>query len=66
MSLIYKIEKKYFFTIIIVLFLITCINYSEIKVLETIRMNNFFSGFIAGLLISLLLAGIVNYPKFKK
>ncbi|MDI5898287.1 hypothetical protein QLS91_13285 [Flavobacterium sp. LB2P84] len=66
MSLINKIGKKYFFIITTVLLLITLINYSEIKELETIRMNNFFSGFIAGFLISLLFAGIVNYSKFKK
>jgi hypothetical protein len=66
MSLINKIGKKYFFIITTVLLLITLINYSEIKELETIRMNNFFSGFIAGILIGLLLAGIVNYSKFKK
>jgi hypothetical protein len=66
MSLINKIGKRYFFIITTVLLLITLINYSEIKELETIRMNNFFSGFIAGILIGLLLAGIVNYSKFKK
>ncbi|MFV8347312.1 hypothetical protein [Flavobacterium sp. ZB4P13] len=66
MSLINKIGKKYFFIITTVLLLITLINYSEIKELETIRMNNFFSGFTAGILIGLLLAGIVNYSKFKK
>ena len=66
MSLINKIGKKYFFIITTVLLIITLINYSEIKALEAIRMNNFFSGFIAGILIGLLLAGIVNYSKFKK
>ncbi|TDE27930.1 MULTISPECIES: hypothetical protein [Flavobacterium] len=66
MSLINKIGKKYFFIITTVLLLITLINYSEIKELEAIRMNNFFSGFIAGILIGLLFAGIVNYSKFKK
>ena len=66
MSLLHKIGKKYFFIITTVLLLITLINYSEIRVLDAIRMNNFFSGFFAGILIALLLAGIVQYSKFKK
>lgn len=66
MSLLHKIGKKYFFIITTVLLLITLINYSEIRVLDSIRMNNFFSGFFAGILIALLLAGIVQYSKFKK
>ena len=66
MSLINTIGKKYFFIITTVLLLITLVNYSEIKEFDTIRMNDFFSGFIAGALIGLLLAGIVNYSKFKK
>ncbi|MFV8370219.1 hypothetical protein [Flavobacterium sp. LB2R40] len=66
MSLLNKIGKKYFFIITTVLLLVTLVNYSAIKVLDPIRMNNFFSGFIAGILIGLLLAGIVNYSKLKK
>ena len=66
MSLLHKIGKKYFFIITTVLLLITLINYSEIRVFDFIRMNNFFSGFFAGILIALLLAGIVQYSKFKK
>lgn len=66
MSLLHKIGKKYFFIITTVLLLITLINYSEIRALDSIRMNNFFAGFFAGILIALLLAGIVQYSKFKK
>jgi hypothetical protein len=66
MSLINKIGKKNFFIITTVLLLITLINYSDIKGLDSIRMNDFFSGFIAGILIGLLFAGIVHYSKNKK
>jgi hypothetical protein len=66
MSLINKIGKKNFFIITTVLLLITLINYSDIKGLDSIRMNDFFSGFIAGILIGLLIAGIVHYSKNKK
>ena len=66
MSLINKIGKKYFFIITTVLLLITLINYSEINRFDTIRMNDFFSGFFAGLLIGLLLMGIIHYSKNKK
>lgn len=66
MSLINKIGKKYFFIITTVLLLITLINYSEIKELDSIRMNDFFSGFFAGLLIGLIFMGIVHYSKNKK
>jgi hypothetical protein len=66
MSLINKIGKKYFVIITTVLLLITLINYSEIKGLDPIRMNDFFSGFVAGILIGLLLMGIVHYSKNKK
>jgi FtsH-binding integral membrane protein len=66
MSLINKIGKKNFFIITTVLLLITLVNYSEIKELDSIRMNTFFSGFFAGILIGLIIAGIVNYSKFKK
>ena len=66
MSLLNKIGKKYFFIITTVLLLITLVNYSEFEGLETIRMNDFFAGFFAGILIALLLAGIVQYSKFKK
>ncbi|TDE01194.1 hypothetical protein [Flavobacterium sandaracinum] len=66
MSLITKIGKKYFFIITSVLLLITLINYSEIKAVESIRMNHFFSGFIAGILLGLLFAGLLHYSKFKK
>jgi hypothetical protein len=66
MSLINKIGKKYFFIITTVLLLITLVNYSDIKELKAIRMNDFFAGFFAGILIALLLGGIVQYSKFKK
>ena len=66
MSLLNKIGKKYFFIITTVLLLITLINYSEIKAFDSIRMNNFFAGFFAGILLALLMAGIVQYSKFKK
>jgi hypothetical protein len=66
MSLLTKIGKKYFFIITTVLLVITLINYSEIQALEPIRMNNFFSGFIAGILLGLLFAGLLQYSKFKK
>lgn len=66
MSLLHKIGKKYFFIITTVLLLITLVNYSEFRALDSIRMNNFFSGFFAGILIALLVAGIVQYSKFKK
>jgi hypothetical protein len=66
MSLINKIGKKNFFIITTALLLITLINYSDIKGLESVRMNDFFSGFIAGILIGLLIAGIIHYSKNKK
>ncbi|UQD56250.1 hypothetical protein [Flavobacterium sp. K5-23] len=66
MSLINKIGKKYFFIITTVLLLITLINYSDIKGLDSIRMNDFFSGFIAGILMGLLFAGILHYSRNKK
>lgn len=66
MSLMNKIGKKYFFIGTTVLLLITLVNYSQNKTFDAIRMNNFFSGFIAGALIGLLFAGLLNYSKFKK
>jgi hypothetical protein len=66
MLLVNKIGKKNFFIITTVLLLLTLVNYSEIKALDPIRMNDFFSGFFAGSLIGLLLIGIVHYSKNKK
>ncbi|WP_233592301.1 hypothetical protein [Flavobacterium sp. RSP15] len=66
MLLVTKIGKKYFFILTTVLLLLTLVNYSEIKAFDSIRMNDFFSGFIAGLLIGLLLIGIVHYSKKNK
>jgi hypothetical protein len=66
MLLINKIGKKNFFIITTVLLILTLVNYSEIKAFDSIRMNEFFSGFIAGTLIGLLLIGIIQYSKFKK
>ena len=66
MLLINKIGKKKFFIITTVLLILTLVNYSEIKAFDSIRMNEFFSGFIAGTLIGLLLIGIIQYSKFKK
>jgi len=34
--------------------------------LNSIRINDFFLGFFAGILIALLLAGMTNYSKLKK
>ncbi|WP_426091634.1 hypothetical protein [Flavobacterium sp. DSR3-2] len=66
MSLIKRIGKKYFFIATTILLLITLVNYSESKTFDIIRMNTFFSGFIAGVLLALLAAGLFNYSKFKK
>jgi hypothetical protein len=66
MLLINKIGKKNFFIITTVLLILTLVNYSEIKAFDSIRMNEFFSGFMAGTLIGLLLIGIIQYSKFKK
>ncbi|MDD2675206.1 hypothetical protein [Flavobacterium petrolei] len=66
MSLLNKIGKKYFFIGTTLLLIITLINYSENKTFDPIRMNPFFSGFIAGVLLALLAAGLLNYSKFKK
>ena len=66
MSLINRIGKKYFFIVTTILLLITLVNYSENKTFDSIRMNTFFSGIIAGVLLALLAAGLFNYSKFKK
>ena len=66
MSLLNKIGKKYFFIGTTLLLIITLINYSENKTFDPIRMNPSFSGFIAGVLLALLAAGLLNYSKFKK
>ena len=66
MSLLNKIGKKYFFIGTTILLLITLVNYSENKAFDPIRMNTFFSGFIAGVLLALLAAGLLKYSKFKK
>lgn len=66
MSLLNKIGKKYFFIITTTLLLITLVNYSNFERFNAIRMNDFFSGFFAGILIALLLAGMTNYTKLKK
>ncbi len=66
MSLLNKIGKKYFFIGTTLLLLVTLVNYSGNKAFDTIRMNTFFSGFFAGVLLALLAAGLLNYSKFKK
>jgi len=66
MSLLNRIGKKMFFMIITVLLLMTLINYSNFESFRTIRMNEFFSGFFAGTLLALLIAGMINYTKIKK
>jgi len=66
MSLLNRIGKKMFFMIITVLLLMTLINYSNFESFNTIRMNEFFSGFFAGTLLALLIAGMINYTKIKK
>jgi hypothetical protein len=66
MSLLNKIGKKYFFIGTTILLLITLVNYSENKTFDPIRMNTFFSGFIAGVLLALLAVGLLKYSKFKK
>jgi hypothetical protein len=65
MSLLNIIGKKIFFIIITVLLLMTLINYSDFETFKVIRMNEFFSGFFAGTLLALLIAGILNYTKIK-
>jgi len=66
MSLLNRIGKKMFFLIITVLLLMTLINYSNFESFHAIRMNEFFSGFFAGILLALLIAGMFNYTKIKK
>lgn len=66
MSLLNRIGKKYFFIGTTILLLVTLVNYSANKTFHAIRMNTFFSGFFAGVLIALLVAGLFNYSKFKK
>ena len=66
MSLLNKIGKKNFFIGTTILLLITLVNYSENKTFDPIRMNTFFSGFIAGVLLALLAEGLLKYSKFKK
>jgi len=66
MSLLNRIGKKMFFMIITVLLLMTLINYSNFESLDVIKMNEFFSGFFAGTLLALLIAGMLNYTKIKK
>jgi hypothetical protein len=44
----------------------TLINYSNVESFHVIRMNEFFSGFFAEVLLALLIAGILNYTKIKK
>lgn len=66
MSLLNRIGKKMFFMIITVLLLMTLINYSNFESLNIIKMNEFFSGFFAGTLLALLIAGMLNYTKIKK
>ncbi|MCL6461582.1 hypothetical protein SAMN05444372_102184 [Flavobacterium micromati] len=65
MSLLNKIGKKMFFMIVTVLLIMTLINYSNFERFNVIRMNEFFSGFFAGTLLALLIAGMLNYTKIK-
>ena len=66
MPFITKIGKKYFFGITAVLLLINIVNYSHFNAFDSFQMNDFFAGFFAGSLIVFLLAGMINYTKFKK
>lgn len=59
-------EKKHYFIIMTVLLLISLVNYPKMEELNSIRINDFFLGFFAGILIALLLAGMTNYSKLKK
>ena len=66
MPFITKIGKRQYLGLTTVLLLITIVNYSHFKAFNSFRMNDFFAGFFAGSLIVFLLAGMINYTKFKK
>lgn len=66
MVAIEKFRKNYFLAIIFLLGANTFINYSKIPLFNAIGMNDFFSGFIVGALISFSLLGLSHYSKLKK
>lgn len=65
MALLEKISHNQYLLILTALLLITIANYSQISFFEPMRMNDFFSGFFLGALISLIPIGFY-YKKFKK
>lgn len=65
MALLANTTRNQYLLLIAALLVLTVVNYSEISFFAPIRMNDFFSGFFLGALISLAPIGLY-YKKFKK